>query len=195
GEERTQTRSLIFWATAFGPGGQRIARGSTSSTSVRQFRTKQRRRFETRFVAGTCRDAVTKRSKTCLGCSIRSSGAGSSITGDTIARLFIRACAPWTEILPSGPGGNTRSCTDICAEQHNGSPASRVALRSCLPTGRWGCGEAPWWELYESRGSRTVLREPRGAIPRGYSPRNARGFSRLLSVPGIPFTAVLPVDT
>jgi hypothetical protein len=43
-------------------------------------------------------------------------------------------------------------------------------LQSCSPTGRWEHGVAPWWELYESRGSRTVLREPRGAIPRGYSP-------------------------
>jgi hypothetical protein len=32
-------------------------------------------------------------------------------------------------------------------------------IPNCLLTGIWGCGVAPWWELYESRGSRTVLRE------------------------------------
>ena len=32
-----------------------------------------------------------------------------------------------------------------------------------------GCGVAPRWVLYELRGSCTVLREPRGESPRGYS--------------------------
>ena len=73
----------------------------------------------------------------------------------------------------SGPLGQAeiqeaaRPSTD---ERHTGSRASRDAIRSCSPTGRWGCGVAPWWELYEPRGSRTVLREPRGETPRGYSP-------------------------
>ncbi len=93
-----------------------------------------------------------------------------SPTGDIIARRFTRRCANWTEILPFGPRGNTRSCVAIFVERHTGSPASRVALQSYSLTGRWGCGVAPGWELYELRGSRTVLREPRGAIPRGYSP-------------------------
>jgi RNA-directed DNA polymerase len=31
----------------------------------------------------------------------------------------------------------------ISAERHTGSHASRVALRSCSPTGRWGYGVAP----------------------------------------------------
>src|ERR1019366_564080 len=46
-------------------------------------------------------------------------------------------------------------------------------IRSCGRTGRWACGVAPWREPYELRGSSTVLREPRGEIPRGYSPNAA----------------------
>ena len=38
-----------------------------------------------------------------------------------------------------------------------------------------GARHGSMMELYELRGSRTVLREPRGAIPRGYSPDNLRG--------------------
>src|ERR1019366_10495603 len=46
----------------------------------------------------------------------------------------------------------------------------RVVIRSCSRPGRWACGVVPWREPYERRGSSTVLREPRGEIPRGYSP-------------------------
>src|SRR5215469_12103431 len=155
--------------------GRKIIRGSSSSISVRRSLTRRRRPCVTPFVAGICLGAVTKLSKTCRGCSTRSSGVGSSITGGTIARHFIRRCAHWIEILPSGPSANTRSCTNICAERRTGSPVFRGALRSCSHTGTWGCGVAPCWELYESRGSRTVLREPRGEIPRGYSPQYLRG--------------------
>lgn len=89
----TQTKSLIFSVTAFNLGDQRIARGGSSSISVPQSRTKQRRRFVTLFGAGTCITAATRRLKICRGCSIRLSEDGSSITGDTIARHFIRRCA------------------------------------------------------------------------------------------------------
>jgi hypothetical protein len=41
-----------------------------------------------------------------------------------------------------------------------------------LRTGKWVCGMAPWREPYELRGSRTVLREPWGETPWGYSPRD-----------------------
>ena len=71
---------------------------------------------------------------------------------------------------PVGPIGNTKSCAVISAGRHIGSRAFRGAIRSCSLTGRWACGVAPWWEPYELRGSSTVLREPRGEIPRGYSP-------------------------
>src|SRR6516162_10840025 len=157
---------MIFSATRFSRGDQRIARAGSSSISVRRSRTKQRRPFVTTFAAGICLGAVTKLSKTCHGCSIRSSGAGSNITGDTIARHSIRRCEHWIEILPFGLSGNTRSCATICAERHTGSPASRGVIQNCLLTGTWGWGVAPWWELYESRGSRTVLREAGAAMPR-----------------------------
>ena len=148
-----------FLGYTFSREDRRIARASSSSISVRQSRTKQRRPFVTPFVAGICLGAVTKLSKTCHGCSIRSSGAGSNITGDTIARHSIRRCAHWIEILPFGLSVNTRSCATICVERHTGSPASHGVIPNCLLTGIWGCGVAPWWELYKSRGSRTVLRE------------------------------------
>ena len=159
GSALTPTKSLIFSATRFSRGDQRIARAGSSSISVRQSRTKQRRPFVTTFAAGICLGAVTKLSKSCHGCSIRSSGAGSNITGDTIARHSIRRCAHWIEILPFGLSVNTRSCATICVERHTGAPASHGVIPNCLLTGIWGCGVAPWWELYESRGSRTVLRE------------------------------------
>ena len=41
GGGRTCTRSSIFWAIHFGRGDRRIGRGSTSSTSVRQFLTRR----------------------------------------------------------------------------------------------------------------------------------------------------------
>ena len=45
------------------------------------------------------------------------------------------------------------------------------------PFGISKCGNtilAEWWEPYERRRSRTVLRGPRGEIPRGYSPGHLR---------------------
>jgi hypothetical protein len=93
--------------------------------------------------AGNCQSAVIRQSKTCRGCSLRSSGDGSNITGDTIARPSTRPCAIWIETWSCGPSGNTRSCVPIYGERHTGSHVSRVALRSCSPTGRWECGEAP----------------------------------------------------
>ena len=142
GEERNRTRSLTFSGIPFGRGNQSIVRGSSSSTSVQRSRTKPRRPSETRFGAGTCPDAGIKASKTCHGGSIQSSAGGSKITGDLTARHSIPLPVPWTEILPSGPRGNTRSCAIISAGRRGGSRAFRDVIRSCLPTGRWGCGVA-----------------------------------------------------
>jgi hypothetical protein len=89
-------------------------------------------------------------------------------------RRSIRRCGNWIDLWPAGPTGNTRSCVDICAGRHIGSRACRGGIPRCGRTGRWVCGEAPWREPYERRRSRTVLREPRGEIPRGYSPRDSQ---------------------
>jgi len=85
-----------------------------------------------------------------------------------------RRCVNWTDLWPIGPSGSTRSCAAICAGRLTGSRVSRDAIRSCGRTGNWVCGLVPWREPYELRGSRTVLREPRGEIPRGYSPCHHR---------------------
>src|SRR6266403_3630940 len=93
--------------------------------------------------------------------------------GVTTVPRCTRRCDNWIEHWPDGPIGNTRSCADIYAEQHTGLRASHAEIQGCLHTGRWACGVAPWREPYELRGSRTVLREPQGETPWGYSPRRA----------------------
>src|SRR5215469_13581567 len=85
--------------------------------------------------------------------------------GVTTVQRYTRRCDNWIEHWPDGPTGNTRSCADIYAERHTGLRESRAEIQDCLHTGRWAFGVAPWGEPYEPRGSRTVLREPRGEIP------------------------------
>jgi len=89
-EERILRRSLLFWGTRFVPDARRTRRmGNSSSTSARRLLRKQARPYETRFDAGSCQSAATSRSMIYPACSTRRSGAGSSITGGTIARRFI----------------------------------------------------------------------------------------------------------
>src|ERR1039458_2808732 len=172
GEGDTRTRSSIFWAMGFSRGDRRIGTASTSSTSARPFPTKRGSRSARRFEAGICIYAVTRQSKICRECSIQRSGVGCNTTGGIIARPCTLTCVNWTARWPIGRTGNTRSCAVICAGQRIGLRAFRGGIRSCLRTGRWASGVAPWREPYELRGSSTVLREPRGEIPRGYSPRD-----------------------
>src|SRR5438094_6940979 len=68
-EGDTRTRSLISSAMHFKPGDQRIAKGSTSSISVRQSPIKRLQPLGQRFEAGTCHSAATRRSKICPACS------------------------------------------------------------------------------------------------------------------------------
>ncbi len=138
--------------------------------TVRQFLTRRCERCGQRFEAGTCTYAVTSQSRICRGCSIRSFAGGSNTTDAFTGRRSIRRCGNWIDRWPAGPIGNTRSCAGICAGRLTGSRVSRDAIRSCGRTGRWVCGVAPWREPCERRRSSTVLREPRGEIPRGYSP-------------------------
>src|ERR1039458_8801155 len=169
----TRTRSSIFWAMVFSRGDRRIGSASTSSTSARPFPTKRGNRSARRFEAGICIYAVTRPSKICRGCSIQRSVAGCNITGGIIARRCIPICVNWTARWPIGRIGNTKSCAVIYGGRHIGLRAFPGVIRSCSLTGRWACGVAPWREPYELRGSSTVLREPRGEIPRGYSPCGA----------------------
>src|ERR1017187_3094540 len=166
----TRTRSSIFWAMVFSRGDRRIGSASTSSTSARPFPTKRGNRSARRFEAGICIYAVTRPSKICRGCSIQRSVAGCNITGGIIARRCIPICVNWTACWPIGRIGNTKSYAVIYGGRHIGLRAFPDAIRSCSLTGRWVCGVVPWREPYELRGSSTVLREPRGEIPRGYSP-------------------------
>ncbi len=76
-------------------------------------------------------------------------------------RLYRSALYPpignWTEHWPDGLIGSTKCCADICVGRLIGWGVYRNAIRSYRRTGRWVCGEAPWREAYELRGSRTVL--------------------------------------
>ena len=166
----TRTKSLIFWATVSSRGDRRIGSGSTSSASARQFPTKRGNRSARRFEAGICIYAVTRRSKICRGCSIQRSGAGCNTTGGIIARRYIRTCVNWTVRWPIGRIGNTKSYAVIYGGRHIGLCVFRVVIQSCLLIGRWAWGVVPWREPYELRGSSTVLREPVGETPAGYSP-------------------------
>jgi hypothetical protein len=90
------------------------------------------------------------------------------------AHFGYRRCVSWIGPWPAGLIGNTKSCAVICAGRRTGSRGFPVATRSCGRTGRYACGVAQWREPYELRGSSTVLREPRGEIPRGYSSQHLR---------------------
>src|ERR1019366_5613364 len=95
------------------------------------------------------------------------------IMGGFTGRRSIRRCVNWIDHWPVGRTGNTRSCAAICAGRRIGSRVSRDAIRSCGRTGSWECGEVPWREPCELRGSSTV---PRGA--RGETLCQMTGLSR-----------------
>jgi hypothetical protein len=166
GNGLTRTKSLIFLAIPFGQGDRRIARASSSLISVRRYRTRQRRPSATPSVAGICLGAVTRLSRISRGCSIRLSEVGFNTTDTIIAmRALDRDLALWARRKYKKLHHHLRRATHWIARLSRRAP-------ELLAHWQMGCGVAPWWELYESRGSRTVLREPRGAIPRGYSPRD-----------------------
>ena len=133
GRESTRTRSLILLAKRFSPDDQRIARGkffnnfspAVSNTAAKAIR-------DTLPVAGNCPSAVTKPSKTCRGCSIRLSGAGSNITGDSIALHCTRRCANWTEILSFGPSGNTKEAAPPSPRRSGTLDRTHLATRSAV---------------------------------------------------------------
>src|SRR5206468_10769026 len=113
---------------------------------------------------------VTRAEKLCTGFIMRFLGDGFNIPDGIIVRLFPRRCSNSIAHWLAGPIESTKSCVVICEGRDTGSHASRVVIPLCSLTGRWVRGVAPWREPYELRGSRTVLRERRGEIPRRYSP-------------------------
>jgi len=64
--------------------------------------------------------------------------AGSSITGDTIARRFTRPCANWTKIWSFGPSGNTRSCDAITGRATHW--IARISRRAPALFAHWQMG-------------------------------------------------------
>jgi hypothetical protein len=162
-------RSLTFSATNFVRESRSIAKGKSLPTLVRQSPPKRQRPCETGYEAGGYSTVAIWLSQKCLGFTIRSSEAGSNTTGGTTAPHFTRWCVNWTVSWSAGPDRNTRSCAIMSIGQGAGWRRSPVGHQISLPTGSC-CVVAPRWEPYEARVSRTVLRAPRGEIPRGDSP-------------------------
>ena len=109
---------------------------------------------------------MIRQSSTCHGCSIRSSGVGSSITGVLLfGALPDHACAPGSRLGPAGLSGNTRSCVPIYDERH--THIARISRRAPQPsaTGRLECGGAPSMGAgYESRALDVQFRQGLGVI-------------------------------
>jgi len=174
-------RSLIFWAIRFVPEARRVARESTSSTSVRPFLRKLARPYGERFETGSCIYAATRRLRIFPVCLTRSSGVGFNTTGGFTARGFIPLGGTSTACSPGGRRGNTRSCGAVFAELSSGCCVLLNGLHSSLLTGSSVHSVALQWEPYELRGSCTVLRERGGATPPRHSPRSYRLCGRRLS--------------
>src|SRR5580704_9710881 len=68
----------------------------------------------------------------------------------------------------AGLVGNTRNCAVTGFKLGAGWHALLTAIRLSLPFGNDSAARFSPREPYESRGSRTVLEEPRGENPRGY---------------------------
>lgn len=73
--------------------------------------------------------------------------------------------------LPDGQCGNTRGSKIGAKRQVGTSTRLPGAIPNCFIFGKPFTNHvAEWWEPYELRGSRTVLRGARGEVPRVYSP-------------------------
>ena len=141
GEGITPTRNLIFWVIRFVHESQRTGGESSSSTSVRRFRTALQRPYVTRFAVGGCNHAATSRLTICLGCSIRSFVAGSNIMGGSIAPPCTGRYANWTQRWRDGRHRNTRGFIAVNDAHINGSPgwACSGAVRSLADGEGWFC--------------------------------------------------------
>src|SRR5215468_8762300 len=112
------------------------------------------------------------------GCSISTSGVGSTTTAGTTSRLSTRPCDTSTVFWLNGRIGSSSPCDGIGGKQRTGSPALRGDNPRCSPTGRCCRGAAEQWEPYDAGVSRTVLRARGGVTPLRASPRDRLSAGR-----------------
>jgi hypothetical protein len=83
-----------------------------------------------------------------------------------------------TPMSSGGHAASSSGCAIRPRVHEIGSTGSAERIQISWHTGRYAMAMAEQWESYESRGSRTVLREPGGESPPGHSSRFA-GFQRV----------------
>src|SRR5258708_11664232 len=170
GMGRIPTRSSTFSATLSGRGCRDGGRARSGSCSARRPAIRLSKRSAGPFEAGCSTSVVTKRWTIWLGCSTQTSVAGSTTTGATTSRLFIRPYGTSTGYWRDGLIGSS-SPFDVTGGEHgNGSNALRDDNHGCSLTGGCCRDTAEQWEPDEARVSRPVLRAPGGEIPPGDSP-------------------------
>src|SRR3982751_1283818 len=100
-----------------------------------------------------------------------SSEDGSTTTGGSTSPPYIPSCNASTNIWCVGPAENTNDSAATQGGHGRSSRKLREGIRTCSLTGVSASDHpAGRWEPCKSRGLRTVLREPGGEIPPGYSP-------------------------
>ena len=103
-------------------------------------------------------------------CQGRKKLCGCGVGGITMVNSFVQNLKrEWVDLLTwdllIGHEGNTKVSGTVCVEHFIGSIKFGVDSRNFLLTGL----QIGWEEPYEARVSRTVLWEPEGEIPSGYS--------------------------
>jgi hypothetical protein len=180
-EDRRRTypnEKFDFLGYTFRPRRSKNRSGSSSSTSVPAVSDKAVKAIRTEIRSWNLHLRSDKQSRICRGCSTRSFEGWLQYYGRFYRsalyppmRQLDRSLARWA-VSEVQEAARAFAQGDALGRAHFDD-----AIRSCGRTGRWACGVAPWREPYELRGSSTVLREPRGEIPRGYSPCAFGGLS------------------
>ena len=128
----------------------------------------RRRKSGMRSEDGSCIAVRGSPSKILPGRSIPNFGDGSTIMG----ALRLQRSGPSRGMSANrwfaGLVGNTRSYAITGVAHGLGCYRFSIVSPTCLPFGSTSVVGFSPQELYEWRRSRTVLGEPRGAIPRGY---------------------------
>src|SRR5678815_5103622 len=122
GEEITQARSSIFLVIRFVRGSRKLGGANSSSTLLRPSRQALRRPSVMKSEVGGCNHAAISRLRIYLGCSTRSSEAGSIITGDSIVLPCICRYSKWTKRWRVGRHRNSRDFAVVNEAHINGSP-------------------------------------------------------------------------